>query len=65
MDMGFSSQKLLQTPNFFKNILSHDVGSLGACQEAEISVRNERREGVFIRKVRHQLPNKATDVRQP
>jgi hypothetical protein len=28
MDKGFTPQKLLQTPNFLKNTLSHDVGSL-------------------------------------
>ena len=48
---GFSLQKLFQIPNFLKNTLSHDVGSLGVYQEAEIGVMNERREGVFIGKV--------------
>jgi hypothetical protein len=65
MNMGFSPQKLLQTHIFLRDTLSHDVGSLKAFQEVDMGVRNMRKEGVFIGKVLHQLPDKAADIKQP
>jgi hypothetical protein len=40
-------------------------GSLGAHEGKEGGVRNERRDELFIEKVRHQLFDRAADVRQP
>jgi hypothetical protein len=42
-----------------------DSGSLGAHQRVEEGVRNERRGGLFIGKIRHQLPVGPENVRQP
>ena len=39
-------------------------GSLGAYQGIGMGVRNGRCDGLFIRKVHHQLSDKAADIRQ-
>jgi hypothetical protein len=46
-------------------ILRKGSDSLGAYQGKEEGVRNERRGELFIEKVRHQLSDRATDIRQP
>jgi hypothetical protein len=40
-------------------------GSLGAYQGKKKALRMKWRGGLFIEKIRHQLPDKAADVRQP
>jgi hypothetical protein len=46
-------------------MLRKGFGSLEAHQGKEEGVRNERRGGLFIRKVCHQLFNRAADIQQP
>jgi hypothetical protein len=42
-----------------------DFGSLGAHQRVEEGIGNERRGGLFIGKIHHQLPVGPADVGQP
>jgi hypothetical protein len=46
-------------------MLRKGFGSLEAHQGKEEGVRNERRGRLFIRKVCHQLFNRAADIQQP
>jgi hypothetical protein len=62
--LGNSSLKLNLT-DFSLKMLRKGSGSLKAYQGKEECVRNERKGGLFIGKVRYQLSDKAADVWQP
>ena len=62
--LGNSFLKLTLT-NFSLKTQGKDFPSLEAYKGKEIGMRNERWHWLFIRKVHHQLSNRAADVRQP
>jgi hypothetical protein len=62
--LGNSSLKLTLN-NFSLKTQGKDFGNLGAYQEKETCVRNERWDRLFIGKVCYQLSNRAADIRQP
>jgi 3-isopropylmalate dehydratase small subunit len=67
-DMVSSSRNTslkLSLSDFSLKILRKGFNSLGAHQGREEGMRNERRGGLFIEKICHQLPDKAVDVQQP
>jgi hypothetical protein len=68
-NMISSSRKLfvetLSLTDFSLKTLRRGFGSLGAYQRKEEGVRSERRGGLFIEKVHHQLSDRAANVRQP
>jgi hypothetical protein len=67
MDMASSSRNSslkLPLSDFLLKILRKGFGSLGAHQGKEKGVRNERKSGLFIGKVRYQLSDRVADVRQ-
>jgi hypothetical protein len=51
--------------DFSLKTLRRGSGSLRAYQRKEEGVRNERRGGLYIEKVLHQLFDRVADVRQP
>jgi hypothetical protein len=55
----------LSLTNFSLKTPRKGSGSLGAHQRKEEGVRNERRDGLFIEKVHHQLSDKEADIWQP
>jgi hypothetical protein len=55
----------LNLTEFSLKMLRKGSGSIGAYQAKEEGMRNERRGGLFIGKVFHQLSDRAADVRQP
>jgi hypothetical protein len=55
----------LSLTDFSLKTIRKGFGSLGAYQRKEEGVRNERRGGLFIEKVHHQLFDRAADVWQP
>jgi hypothetical protein len=59
---GNSLLKLTLT-NFSLKNEGKDFSSLGAYQGKETGVRNERWDGLFIGNIRHQLSDKAEDIR--
>jgi hypothetical protein len=57
-----SSLKLIIT-NFSLKTQGKDFGSIRAYQGKETGMRNEQWDGLFIRKVHHQLFDRVTNVR--
>jgi hypothetical protein len=55
----------LSLSDFSLKTLRKRFGSLRALQGKEEGVRNERRGGLFIGKVCHQLSDRVADIRQP
>jgi hypothetical protein len=55
----------LPLSDFSLKILRKGFGSLVAYHGREEGVRNERRGGLFIEKIHHQLSDRAADVQQP